>query len=555
MIGWVLLAFALVAAPAWASGRFADQPPVWAVEDTIPIPAPEPSGWNRYQSFIDQYWLQPVDDVLSLRSHPPAADVNSREEVPASSWFTPRNGLRPLPPEVVSWGNVAESEIDRSVPLRIIEARLEGPEPFAIAVEGSGRHVVLEFDDSRYPEVRTAAIIVASRLLHAAGYNVLPSFIDEILISDLSAEPDARRVSEFGKTGALDPFELQEFLSRLAPEGAGGSIRVAASRLPEGRVIGGFAERGTRSDDANDRIPHEDRRSLRGLRVFAAWLDHTRMRTDRTLDVYLEPQGFLRHYLTGLGATLGARMTHPHPGGMEGREPYVDWIRWLRNWGAMGFGDVYAARRGATRFGGVGDLGVRGFDPPRWRPAYAYEPFRRADWADAFWGVRGVTAFTDEQIRAAVEAGHLSNPAATNYLTGVLAERRDRIGWSYLAEINAADNFRVVRSPQGRYSLTVEDLGITRGLKHPQDVQYVLEFRLPDLGETLGLQARGGDRLEFDLMPFLPADWRHRDDPSRYGVAALCAYDARGRRAEGETRVHIYFDAERGPRIIGVERG
>jgi len=45
------------------------------------------------------------------------------------------------------------------------------------------------------------------------------------------------------------------------------------SRLLEGKPIGGPPFTGTRPDDPNDRIPHEQRRDLRGLASIFAWLD------------------------------------------------------------------------------------------------------------------------------------------------------------------------------------------------------------------------------------------------------------------------------------------
>ena len=63
----------------------------------------------------------------------------------------------------------------------------------------------------------------------------------------------------------------------------------------------------------------------------------------------------------------------------------------------------------------------------------------RAD--DTFWAALRVTAFTDEQIRAAVHAGQLSDPAAETLLGDVLIKRRDAIGRAYLAKVTPLTQF------------------------------------------------------------------------------------------------------------------
>jgi hypothetical protein len=62
---------------------------------------------------------------------------------------------------------------------------------------------------------------------------------------------------------------------------------------------------------------------------------------------------------------------------------------------------------------------------------------------DTFWAAKKVMSFTDEQLRALVETGEYSDPAAAEYLVRVLAERRDKIGRVYFSRVLPLDNFRI----------------------------------------------------------------------------------------------------------------
>ena len=55
---------------------------------------------------------------------------------------------------------------------------------------------------------------------------------------------------------------------------------------------------------------------------------------------------------------------------------------------------------------------------------------------DAFWAARRIAAFTDDMIRAVVNTGQFSNPAAEKYLADVLIQRRDTIKSVYLTQVN-----------------------------------------------------------------------------------------------------------------------
>src|SRR4030095_2825704 len=88
----------------------------------------------------------------------------------------------------------------------------------------------------------------------------------------------------------------------------GETYRALASRMVEGQVVGPFSYRGTRSDDPNDTIPHENRRVLRGLRVLSAWLNHQDTRSINTMDTLVTEDGrqYLKHYLIDFGSILGS---------------------------------------------------------------------------------------------------------------------------------------------------------------------------------------------------------------------------------------------------------
>lgn len=537
------LGMALLLALAGAQARAAearfdeDAQPIWKVADDLPIAPPSPSKWNEVASFVDIYWLNPLDDLFAVRVKPLALDVNSADDVPASSWFTP--GKTGQPAE-----SAAQPRVEASAPaaaqlpagpLEIETARFEGDWPMLVVRDAQGARFLLEFDDPRSPELRTAASVIAARLLGAAGYPVLASGIEMIAPEDLRIGEGALEYGEHGASGKLQPEKLAQFLVRYAApsnlqtgaasQAASASralVRVAAGRLPEGRILGGFAPRGVRQDDPNDLIPHEARRSLRGLQPLAAWLDLTGIREDRTLDIYLEPEHHVRHYLSGLALALG-----------NNRRPEGD--AWRR------FFPLHAFH-------------PRLLDALKWQPDLLYAPFAEMNWGDGFWGARLLLSFTDAEIAAAVAAGRYSDPQVTEYVTGALQERRNRVGRAWIEAVNGADRFTIRQPAENRWSLECTDLGTSGGLRSSEDVFYLMTMRALDDKTALGYQSRGGAQPTFDLTPFAPGAWMHRQDASRYAVAEITSWDHTGRNLAGRALVHIYFDRASGPRVVGIIR-
>jgi hypothetical protein len=98
--------------------------------------------------------------------------------------------------------------------------------------------------------------------------------------------------------------------------------------------------------------------------------------------------------------------------------------------------------RRASHMRGVGAYEVTTFSPGRWRPTGPiYLPMVVADRFDNFWGAKIVMRFTREQLRAAVEAGRLSDSRSVEHLTNVLVARQRATGEYWFSRVNPLDNF------------------------------------------------------------------------------------------------------------------
>jgi hypothetical protein len=145
------------------------------------------------------------------------------------------------------------------------------------ARDAKGETWFLEFDPRNSPEGATGAVAVATKLFWALGYNQVESFLTTFDPKLVTIDPKAtvRRPS-----GAHTPFkwdDVKEILEQAA-RNHDGTYRVIAGRLIPGKILGDFLYQGTRPDDPNDLVPHEHRRELRGLHVFAAWTNLTALK-------------------------------------------------------------------------------------------------------------------------------------------------------------------------------------------------------------------------------------------------------------------------------------
>ncbi len=292
----VLSAFLWSAAPG---PKFYPDDPIRA------MPAPLPVGQINHQEVDDikDFWN---DSKSSKTRHPvPAAAVNTLGEVPDSEWFTNRHGLQRLTREELQRGyRTAESPVS---PYTITGGKSEGVTLGFRFKDSQGKRYFVKADPIDSPELATASDVIVSKCLYAIGYNTPLNQILSMKISELLLSDSATMTLSDGKTRHMTWKDVETIVKQI-PHYPDRSFRVIASLAIEGDGIGPFRYDGVRPDDPNDIIPHENRRDLRALYVFSAWLNNTDVRANNTLDTIVEENGtrFIRHYLLDFGSALGS---------------------------------------------------------------------------------------------------------------------------------------------------------------------------------------------------------------------------------------------------------
>jgi hypothetical protein len=420
----VILSAALA---AWLVGP-GDTGPVYYPDDPIRVdPETEDASgvrpWNVAgpYDFVENSFFNDADarDVRAL-------NVNTIDEVPDSSWYTNRADLGPLDPAEVTSPHGAVVPPAEG-PWTIVAAKTEGRSPGFVIRDRSGAVFFVKFDPPANPEMASAAEIISTHILHAAGYHVPENSIAVVRREQLAIDPSVTAPTPSGDRRPFTMADVDAVLHRSArrPDGA---YRVLASRQLPGVDLGPFRYAGTRPDDPNDIYPHEHRRELRGMRVFAAWLNHDDSRAVNTRDTLVSRDGrrVVWHHLLDFGSTLGSGTTQsqsPRAGNeyvWESRPTLLTVLTfgfYVRPWIRVKYPDLPSVGRFEAEF----------FQPELWKPDYPNPAFENAREDDAFWAARRVAAFTDDVVRAVVDAAEYSEPAARQHVVETLVRRRDKV--------------------------------------------------------------------------------------------------------------------------------
>jgi hypothetical protein len=381
-------------------------------------------------------FTKPGDQEKNVR----ARDINTIDEVPDSSWFTNRIYAHELTPENIARGPNTDPS-PAAGRWTVISAKLEGFAPGFTVRDERGSVWFLEFDPKGFPHVSTAAVIVATKLFWALGYNQVESYVTTFKRSDLVLDPKAKVSTRPWRKRPLHMEDIDEVLERSVQE-KDGRYRVFAGRLIPGEIVGPFKYYGLRADDPNDLVPHEHRRVLRALRVFGAWANLNDMKAGNTLDTVIQERGQHRvvHYLQDVGSTFGAGGNGPREWD-EGYEHLYEGAPTFKRAISLGF---YLSPWQTIPYKELPEVGrFEGdrFDPEAWVPRVPTAAFVRARDDDNFWAALRVAAFTDQDIRAAVYEGGYSDPAAEKLLGDILIKRRDKIAQAFIPKMTPLTRF------------------------------------------------------------------------------------------------------------------
>jgi hypothetical protein len=468
-----VLLFLLLPATVFAE-PLEDRPVVWIADDMRPLQDPPASRdplvhWTFWEAGV----VRPTEFALNLprlvrrlgapfgvEKDAESANTNRLGEVPNSSWFTNRIGLFPMPPEALALGPNETRGPSRDRQWRVVGAKSEGVTPGFTIEDATGQRYLIKFGPATAPVAPTAAGVISQRLLWAAGYSVPQDEVVHFRLEELVLSDGVQiRDADTGDKRPMTDADLDAIVAKLErmPDGR---IRAIASRFLAGRPIGPFDYQGLREDDPNDTLPHQLRRELRGLNVFAEWLIHFDTKQQNTLDMVVEgPDGpFVRHYLIDFASTLGTGAAGPTDN--WGWEVSLDPAAVLGR--TLGLGIAVPDYRQVELQSDMPDAAwyeSEAFSANGFRPMLQNPAFQRMSVRDGYWAAKIVSAFTDEHLRVAVSQGQYRDERTAAYMTRTLAERRDKICRYWFDRVAPLDFFI-----QRGHEIVWQDIGASRGI-------------------------------------------------------------------------------------------
>ncbi|MBL4632845.1 MAG: hypothetical protein JKY56_03180, partial [Kofleriaceae bacterium] len=157
---------AVVLSCAWGCGsapgqlRFHNQPTVWQVNDRQDIPKPKEREFVHFPHLTNSYLFRRIPRTLEFNEPRRAQGVNSLDEVPDSTWFINRLGVREMTVQEVRLGPSRDDSPEAHVPWMVRSTKVGGASIGFIIKDQRGIKYILKFDPPSFPEVETGADII-----------------------------------------------------------------------------------------------------------------------------------------------------------------------------------------------------------------------------------------------------------------------------------------------------------------------------------------------------------------------------------------------------------
>ena len=516
--------------------------------------APEPYESSFSWDAADNSIFRPMSKFFQVDSSGEAENVNAFDEVPDSSWFTNRIGARPPSRDEVARGYCAEGpELALDPPdgsWLVDHGKDNGANP-GFRIDVRGQKYMLKTDDTQ-AERATGAAAIASRFYYAAGWWAPCDSVVYFKKTALHLKPGLVIKANVGPAKPFDQKRLDQILSQTGRRGD--FYRAVASRWLPGIPLGPFTYEGKRSDDPSDVIAHENRRDLRGARLIAAWLNHFDSREQNSMSTWMATNpkdaasaGYVRHWYIDLGDCFGSEWGVDAISRRLGHAYLLDFGYMFEDFATFGAverpWDRAQRTPGATNFGYFSE---RDFDPELWRGEYPNPAFGRMTERDGAWAARIIARFTPEDIRAAVGAGHFTNPAHTEFLVRVLIARQRILLTRYFSKLSPLADVQI----SGR-RFCATDLARRAGIFPSSAFRYDAELRRGTT-DAVRVVASAGTQGEtcVDLGESPIARSLADESPERY-----LRLRVQNGNAPGPLVVHFYdLGADRGLRLVGIER-
>lgn len=486
--------------------KFYPDDPLKAVPPPLPAKNVKSRKLNDFYDYLLNDFGKPGERWEKGQPSIPAQNINTLGEVPDDAWYTSRHYFHPMTLEELRRGPDSVGPPVRDGRWKVVAAKTEGITPGFTIIDGRGRRYIIKFDPLQYPEIATAPDVIGAKFFYALGYNVPENYIITLKRENLEIGEDTTLTDEKGRKRKMTNKDVGEILMKV-PVLEDGSYRATASLYLPGKPVGPHRYHGTRRDDPNDIVPHEHRRDLRGLRVFAAWLGHDDSRAINSLDMLDTRDGvpFVKHYLIDFGSLLGSASDGPNSP-RSGNVPFFSWGESARQFFSLGLYVPSWARAKYPDYPSVGRFEHEQFDATKWTPEYHNPAFANLLPEDAFWAARQVLAFTDEQIRTLVKTGQFSDPRAEAWVAECLIKRRDKVGQAFLNQVLPLDFFQ---TENGR--LAFIDLAAKFGLG--ESGPYAITWSEFDnaRGEATAIPKAAGPQIPATQTGFLQATITGKD--------------------------------------------